>query len=250
MATVPDPSQGVFETLLVLDGRPVELDAHLARLESSLETLFPDRAPPDLSQLNMLSDDASRWALRIAVAPDGAGGLAATIEWRPASGHFAPLYGDQMTTRGPSLRSLETLGGLGAHKWADRSQLEQAQAGLPEDSIPLIVDEDGDVLEASRANIFAVHDGALFTPPLDGRILSGVTRMRVLEIAGDMGMETAETGLSRDDLLAAEEVFLTGSVRGIERVDSLDGTTLADGGSVATDLGRELWRTWASAPVG
>jgi para-aminobenzoate synthetase/4-amino-4-deoxychorismate lyase len=188
--------------------------------------------------------------LRIAVAPGADGQLAMTMECRPTNGRFAPDNGGQSSTRATSLRSLRIAGGLGAHKWTDRSLLDEAQRELGDGALALIVDAEGTVLEASRANIFAVRDGALFTAPLDGRILPGITRMRVLEIAGDMGMEATETGLSRDDLLAADEVFLTGSVRGIERVDSVDGATLADGGSVAGDLGRELWRTWTSAPVG
>jgi para-aminobenzoate synthetase/4-amino-4-deoxychorismate lyase len=141
-------------------------------------------------------------------------------------------------------------GGLGAHKWADRSLLDAAQAAPPAGALPLILDADGTVLEAARANVFAVRDGALFTPPLDGRILPGITRMRVLEIAGEMEIEAHETELWRDDFLAADEIFLTGSIRGIERVGSLDGATLATGGSVAADLTAELRRTWLGAPVG
>ncbi len=48
MAAVPDPRKGVFETLLVLDGRPVEWDAHMARLRASLSALYPGRAHPTL----------------------------------------------------------------------------------------------------------------------------------------------------------------------------------------------------------
>ena len=75
----------------------------------------------------------------------------------------------------------------------------------PGGALPLIVDADDTVLEASRANLFAVRDGALFTPPLDGRILPGITRMRGVEIAGDLGMEL-EDRLSPGDLLGADEV--------------------------------------------
>jgi para-aminobenzoate synthetase/4-amino-4-deoxychorismate lyase len=135
-------------------------------------------------------------------------------------------------------------GGIGEHKWADRSLLDEAQAGLPADSLPLVVDEDGAVLEASRANLFAVRDGALFTAPLDGRILPGITRRRVLELAAGPGIETREAPLTRSDLLAADEVFLTGSVRGIEPAVSLDGSSLAGAGPLARRLAAELRRAW------
>jgi len=234
----PNPAKGVFETLLVLDGRPVEWDAHLARLSASLAELYPHspRPIPDAPAL-----DAG--VVRIAVAPDAGGTLATTIEHRPASGHFATENGGKVTTRAASLRSLNVPGGLGAHKWADRALLEEAQAKLPGNALPLIVN-DREALEASRANVFAVREGILVTPPLDGRILPGVTRMRVLELAAALAIETREEPLSHKDLLAADEVFLTGSVRGVEPADSLDAVPLAGAGEIAGRLAAELGRAW------
>jgi len=227
-----DVSQGVFETLLVRDGRPVDLDAHLTRLRTSLRTLYPSHTLPSLDvpvergPCGRPSTGMSVSALRIAVAPDPSGKLAATIERRPASGHFATENGGKVTTRAISLHSLRLAGGLGEHKWVDRSLLDEAQTGLPGDALPLIVDSDGAVLEASRANVFVVHDGALHTPPLDGRILPGITRRRVIERARAAAVPVHEQPLDRDDLLHADEVFLTGSVRGIEPVETLDGAAL------------------------
>ena len=197
-----------------------------------------------------LSDGTSQRApdglssMRVTVAPIGGGRLDLEVDSR---GIERELVFDP---RPIALHSRVCAGGLGAHKWADRSWLDEAQAGLPAGALPLIVDADGAVLEASRANVFAVRDGALFTPPLDGRILPGVTRARVLEIAATDGLETHETELSRDDLLAADEVFLTGSIRGIEPVRALDGVRVGQGGEVAARLTAELRRAWLGAPVG
>jgi para-aminobenzoate synthetase/4-amino-4-deoxychorismate lyase len=246
----PDPALGVFETLLVVDDHPVERDAHLARLRASLTALYPHLTPPPLDV--PVVDPPHRWsttgtsveALRIAVAPDSRSELVATVERRPAAGHFATENGGQSTTRPVALQGFTLAGGLGAHKWADRSLLDRAQAKLPDGALPLILDGDGSVLEASRANVFAVRDGALFTPPLDGRILPGVTRMRVIELAGTLGLEAHQEPLSRDDLLTADEVFLTGSVRGIEVAASLDGAPLAGAGEAAERLAAELRRAW------
>jgi len=236
MATVPDPRQGVFETLLVLDGRPVELEAHLNRLVDSLEELFPSLAPPDLGEAEVEPENG---IMRIDVRPR-LDRLEAKVSFREPEEPSGPV----------ALHSLALAGGLGPYKWADRSLLEEAQNRLPVDSLPLVVDADGTVLEASRASVFAVRDGALFTPPLDGRILPGVTRARVLEIAADVGVEAAEAELRLDDLLAADEVFLTGSVRGIESVRALDGAPLPPGGEVAAGLAAGLMRTWLGARVG
>lgn len=239
--TQPDRDQGVFETLLVLDGRPVELDAHLARLESSLIELFPDRDHPPLDVPVERGHDGAPSSMRIAVAPAGETQLAVRTSTHEIS---RDVVSDPKPV---ALHSLPLAGGLGDHKWVDRSLLEEAQARLPAGSLPLIVDADGVALEASRANLFAVRDGALFTPALDGRILPGVTRMRVLELSGEVGIDAHEAELSREDLLAASEVFLTGSVRGIERVRYVDGAPLGGGGDVSDRLATELWQVWAGA---
>jgi branched-subunit amino acid aminotransferase/4-amino-4-deoxychorismate lyase len=245
----PDPEQGVFETLLVLDGRPVELEAHLERLGASLEELFPDQTGSDLrEEIERHAVETDRGALRVAVAPRGDAGLGAEFSIRKGHVDFVSLS-EANPPQPISLRGFSLGGGLGAHKWADRSLLDEVQARLPTGTLPLIVDADGAVLEASRANLFAVRDGALFTPPLDSRILPGVTRARVLDLAGAAGLEAHETTLRRDDLLAADEVFLTGSVRGIEPVASLDGAALAGPCPITGELAAGLRRAWLGAPV-
>ena len=248
----PDPSKGVFETLLVLDGHPVEPDAHLVRLRASLTALYPHLDGPTVGRLLGGSPAGRRAeALRTTVAPQGRGGdLVAKVERRAASGRFATESGSRSTTRPVALRSLALAGGLGPHKWADRSLLNEAQAGLPEGALPLIVDEDGTVLEASRANVFAVRGGVLLTPPLDGRILPGVTRMRVLRIAETLGIEAREEPLWRDDLLTADEAFLTGSLRGVEPAVALDEEWLAAGGEITERLAAELYRAWTDLHKG
>lgn len=247
---MPDPRHGLFETLLVVDGRPVEREAHLTRLETSLEELFPGRVALDPQpEIERCAAGIDLGSMRVTSAPAAAGELRTKIEKRESPGAFVGIFATKAPSEWLALHTFPLPGGLGAHKWADRSLLEEAQSELPDNALPLIVDADGAALEASRANVFAVRDGALFTPPLDGRILPGITRMRVLEIAAARGLEAEEIALSRADLRAADEVFLTGSVRGIEPAASLDGAALAGAGPVAEALATELRRAWLGAPV-
>ncbi len=139
------------------------------------------------------------------------------------------------------LRSFPLAGGLGPHKWRDRSLLDRAEAQL--EALPLIIDGDS-VLEAARANVFVVRGKTLFTPPADGRILPGVTRARVLEIAETIDLDLHEEALTYDDLLSADDVFLTGSVRGIELVDCLDGTRCQNDSAIGNRLSTELQLAW------
>jgi para-aminobenzoate synthetase/4-amino-4-deoxychorismate lyase len=135
-------------------------------------------------------------------------------------------------------------GGLGSHKWADRTFLDERQGRLGADAVPVIFDRDGTLLEASRANVFTVMDGTLITPPADGRILPGIARACVLEIAADAGLEAREAELCREDLALADEVFLTGSLRGVERVRTLDGASLKTDGEVTARVAGDLRRAW------
>jgi branched-chain amino acid aminotransferase len=99
-------------------------------------------------------------------------------------------------------------------------------------------------LEAGWANLFAVREETLWTPAVDGRILAGMARTAVLEIARAEGRETQESPLSSEGLLNADEVFLTNSVRGIEPAISLDGTPLPGCGPISRRLAASLRRRW------
>ena len=69
------------------------------------------------------------------------------------------------------------------------------------------------MLEGSRTNVFVVRAGALHTPPADHRILAGVTRTVVLEVAAAAGIPAHDAApVPVAALAAADEVFLTGSV--------------------------------------
>jgi para-aminobenzoate synthetase / 4-amino-4-deoxychorismate lyase len=219
--------------MLIRDGRPVELDAHLARLGASVAGLYHAPALPDV--VPMLIDRARGLRLgrlRLTVTPNGSGNLATDARVAPVEdAHVFPAFSHAV-----SLRRLEVPGGLGPHKWADRRLLEEAEAV---GSVPLVVDADGTVLEASRANVFVVEDGELITPPADGRILPGVTRRRVLELR-----PVREEAFSFDRLLAADEVFLSGSVRGIEPVWDCEGVRTWHAGTITPLVSGELRRRW------
>jgi para-aminobenzoate synthetase/4-amino-4-deoxychorismate lyase len=97
-------------------------------------------------------------------------------------------------------------GGHGPHKWRDR----EALAGGP--GVPLLVDEDGSVLEAAWANVWLLEGRRLSTPPADGRLLAGVTRARLLELAPSLGLEAAERPISLAQVRGARSLLLTSSL--------------------------------------
>jgi branched-subunit amino acid aminotransferase/4-amino-4-deoxychorismate lyase len=107
------------------------------------------------------------------------------------------------------------------------------------------------VLEASRASAFAIVGERVVTPPTDGRILPSIARAQAIEAALAAGIEVHEERLALGDLRAAE-VFLTGSVRGVEPVKAIDGTALAPPGEISARIAaglRSRWREPAAEPV-
>ena len=230
----PDRSRGVFETLLVVDGKPVELDAHLSRLGQSLEAIYSQELPPHLeNKMRGAAVDIPLGRLRCTLAPAEDG---LQLDLLAGGVELEAVFPE----RGVHLRSHPVAGGLGAHKWAHRPGINRPAPG---EAGALIVDE-GEVLEAGWANVFAVRAGTLFTPPLDGRLLPGTTRAAVLQLAADHDIETREQPLHPEDLLHADETFLTGSIRGIEPALSLDGDELPGCGQLSRRLADALRRRW------
>jgi len=201
----PDPTLGVFETLLVRGGAPVDARAHLARLERSVSALYDQELPADLTARVVASAAAQPLArLRVVAAPDAR----VEIEAEP----LAAEPGADAVTLAPAVLP----GGLGAHKWRDRRLLDELAQRL--DAVPLLLDLDGDVLEAAYANLFIVEGTHLITPPLDGRQLPGTVRARVLALH-----PAREERLSLERVAAADELLLASSVRGIHPARLSDG---------------------------
>jgi para-aminobenzoate synthetase/4-amino-4-deoxychorismate lyase len=237
----PDPAIGVFETLLIVDGSPIELQAHLERIGQSVRELFGVKLPEGTRELALEhASPLPLGRLRLTVAPSldgvlGADVVTATVD----SESVFPSW-----ERSIALSPFVVHGGIGAHKWADRTGLEWARSLESEGHLPLVLDAGREVLEASRANVFAVEHEVLITPAADGRILPGVTRARVIETAHSLGIELREESLGLDRLIAAGEAFLTGSVRGVEPVRSVGESELRGCGDVVAGVVAELKKIW------
>lgn len=234
----PDPSKGVFETLLVVAGEPMETARHLARLGRSLAEIYEVELPAGTGELvGATAAGVELGRLRIAAVPAGEG-VEIDLESRPID----PAI--MFPQAGASLRRLDRPGGHGSHKWVDRRGMDHPDAGPGQ----LICDGE-ELLEAGWANLFAVREETLWTPPLDGRILAGMARAAVLDLAAAEGIQAQEQALSAADLLAAEETFLTNSVRGIEPAIALDGSPLPGCGPVSRRLADALRRRWNLDPA-
>ena len=245
-ALLPRPAAGVFTSLLVSDGVTRDLAAHLARLEASARDLYGKELPASLR------DDLARCLaarpsgrLRVTVRPVG-GPLQATVEVVPVPVPRPPA------AAAVTLRPVAVPGGIGARKYRDRRLLAElaAQAGTGPDQHLLLTDETGELLETDRANVFAVMDGVLLTPPADGRLLPGTTRAAVLRAARGHGIRTGQKPLTLDELAQATEVFVTNAVAGVLPVTAIEGVRRAwRPGPVTATLAAALAARPADAPA-
>jgi para-aminobenzoate synthetase/4-amino-4-deoxychorismate lyase len=195
---VPDPSQGVFETLLVRDGRIQALRRHLDRIATSADLLYGLALPDRLESIvrERATGLSGSHRLRLDVTPDG-DRLQFAVETTTL---------DPDRPRRYALTPVTVAGGHGPHKWRDRRALH-ADRG-----VPLLVDADGSILEAGWANVYLLDGQRLSTPPTDGRLLAGVTRARLLELAPSLGLEATERRISLEEARTAPAVVLTSSL--------------------------------------
>jgi para-aminobenzoate synthetase/4-amino-4-deoxychorismate lyase len=203
--TTADRSLGVFETLLVRAGAVQALGSHLARLQGSVASLYGLGPPGDLE---------ARIRERAAVL--GAGEHRLRVDIRPAEKTLDVTFQTGPLPPRPELfrlRPLTFAGGYGEHKLADRGPLTgtSSASGGP---VALLVDSDpgATVLEAAWANLWLVDSDRLVTPPLDGRILPGVTRARVVALAGSLGLSIAERSITLPQARAGQPM-LTSSLQ-------------------------------------
>jgi branched-chain amino acid aminotransferase len=103
---------------------------------------------------------------------------------------------------------------------------EVIKAGYDE---AIMLDGNGQVAEATGENIFAVIRGRLVTPPLSAAILAGITRDSVITLARDLGIQVVEEPIARDQLLLADEVFLTGTAAEVTPVREIDDRPIGNG---------------------
>lgn len=213
---------GLFETLLVQEGRPVWWGEHLARLRRGCEVLGLRLPDPDLlaHEAEQLCGGQQRAVLKILLAREGAGrGYApepGARSQRILSLHAAPPLVAADYLAGVTLRWCETrlalqprLAGL---KHLNRLENVLARAELAHTGAAegLMLDMAGRVTCATAANVFALRGGRLRTPALRAAGINGVCRDWILSRAE---VEIGE--LLPQDLERADAVFVCSSLRGI-----------------------------------
>lgn len=119
------------------------------------------------------------------------------------------------------------------------AKVESLKGGYDE---AIMLDYRGMVSEGPGENIFVVKDGAISTTPEHASILRGITRASVMEIAGDLGHPVDERDLSRDNLLAADEVFFTGTAAEITPIREIEGIEIGKPGPITRAIQDKFYK--------
>jgi branched-chain amino acid aminotransferase len=137
------------------------------------------------------------------------------------------------------------LAGVKSISWLQNvwSVAEAQKAGFDE---VVLLNERGEVAECTAANIFAVKNGKILTPPLNSGCLEGVTRGILFEIAPEAGVSIVEHALRPADLYSAEEVFLTSTNRNLLAVGEIAGHAIAVAPGPVCKRLNELFDTYVS----
>ena len=108
----------------------------------------------------------------------------------------------------------------------------------------IFITPDRIVREATSSNLFIIKGGSAVTHPLTLNILPGITRAVIIEACDDLKIPVEERTFDVDEMLEAEEVFLTGSTTEVLPIIEVDGRQIADGlvGAATSGLYRELRR--------
>lgn len=226
--------QCVFETIAVNKGKPCLLDAHLDRLCKGAKVIGigVDRIAV-INDVTSLASPLSRGIVRVNLTM-GEGGRGYQNPDQPKTtrivsqhdypNHDKSYWNDGVTIGLADIR-LSKQPSLAGIKHGNR--LEQIIARSQwQDSWQeaLLLDCDGHVVEATQSNVFLVKEGRLITPSLDTSGVAGVMRQCVINEAKNDGFNVSIQSLNVDDVVQADEVFLTNSVVGIWPVKAFNQT--------------------------
>ena len=141
-----------------------------------------------------------------------------------------PSYPDQvrLTVREHGRHAASPLAGVKTISWLNSvwAAGEAHREGFDE---VVMLNERGEVAECTAANLFVVKDEKVLTPPLSSGCLEGVTRGVLMEIASEAGTSVKEQTLRVEDLLGADEVFITSTNRNVIGVKEIAGQQIGNG---------------------
>jgi len=249
---------GLFESIKVLNGQPINVEQHLNRLFEGMKVLkmirpqtfsvtFFDREIQALLTKNEITGGAH---IRLSIDRAKGGTYLPSdntvdyfIEAYPADldefrlneeGLKIDLY-NEMTKSVNLLSNYKTKNCL----VYIMARLRAKELGMDD---LLILNEKQGIIEATSSNLFMVSNGVLYTPRLDSGCLGGTMRMQMINLALRERIKVYECNISPQHLLSADEVFLTNAIQGVIWVQSFRTKTYSN--AVSQEMVKFLNQEW------
>ncbi len=222
---------GLFETIRVIHGKPINLENHIQRIKDGAQVLkmrvpafmttpFFEEKMIELLQKSEISEGG-----KVRLSLDRTTGGTYLPESNEVT-YFLEVYTHQSADFELNSKGLEIDLFTNIKKSNDvlanyktkngliyvMAALNAKERGLDD---VLISNYNGGILESSNSNLFVVSNGVLYTPGLEEGCLAGTMRMQIINLALNHGIKVYECNILPQNLLSADEIFLTNAVRGI-----------------------------------
>ena len=232
---------GVYEVIPVFGGKPLRLDAHLERLQRSMGKVslrnplsrqqwtdvfqqLLEQNPGDDRSIYLQVTRGAAPLRDLSVAQD----IAPTVfimvndikpvDYAQLENGIEAVTIDDFRWHACDIKSVSLIANVIIRLQANALQVADA-----------VMVRDGLVTEGTASNIFVVHKGVISTPPKSERLLPGITRDLVIELAQANGFDVNERDIREGELQSADEIWLTSSTREIAPVVKLDNRDVGEG---------------------
>jgi len=227
---------GVFETIRIINGKVYRLDAHISRMLEGLRAL-KIKVPHDYtvdffeSQLNELiqKNEIEKGGKAKIMAFRNSGGAVSPLNNTPSYFISAVNYANNLFQLNEEGYKVDIYHGTRSSRnklsmYKTMNYLEYIMAAIDNQEKGLdecfIQNEKGAIIETSSSNVFLVSNGVLYTPSIEEGCVAGTMRMHAINLAIENGIKIYECSLTPQNILVADEIFLTNAVKGIQWVGS------------------------------
>ena len=222
---------GLFESIRILNGKPINMENHFNRMVEGAKAIkmrfpsfftvefFEDKVKELIALSNIKEGGKCRISLDRALGgtyiPE-TNEISYFIEVYPYESNYFELNSKgyevdiyrEIKKQKNFLSNFKTKNGL----LYVMTAIAAKEKGLDD---YLLINEKDAVIESSNSNLFVVSNGVLYTPSLEDGCLAGTMRMQVINLAIAHGIKVYECAILPQNLLAADEIFLTNAIRGI-----------------------------------
>jgi len=238
--------ENIFETMLYKEGKIVKLSLHLDRLLKSAEAVFINITKTkqeiedtlqELINKNQLKSSIIKIVVTRGNSSHGLGFdstekplfliMQSKFDGYPKSKYINGISAQIVKTRKIPKECLMPNIKAGASYLVNILALKEAKDKKADEAI--LLNLEGNIAECTTSNIFWIKDNVIYTPSLDSEIFPGITRQTVIKSARKLGFEIEEGKYKEEQILEADEVFLSYTTAGIMPVTKINGKIIGGG---------------------